>query len=129
MAGVFDDDIALAQELIALYGADCLWQKPAAVTEDEPGYPTEGALPDAIPVKMAFFTGRDLGRGSEEFLALLAGMEVPANQEIGLLAGGLSFTPELTDWLTRDGTELTVKRIDRLAPNGTPILFYVTVAA
>lgn len=129
MAGVFDDDIATARELIDLYGAACLWQKPAPLVEDEPGYPTEGVLPDPVPCKLAFFTGRDLGRGSEEFLAMLAGMEVPANQEIGLLAGGLSFTPELTDTLTRGGVELAIKKIDRLAPNGTPILYYVTVAA
>lgn len=129
MAGVFDDDIATARELIDLYGAECGWQKPAPTTEDTPGYPTEGELPDPVPCKIAFFTGRDLGRGSEEFLMMLAGMDVPVNQEIGLLAGGLSFTPEMTDTIIRDGAELAIKKIDRLAPNGTPILYYVTVAA
>lgn len=129
MAGVFDADIQTAQELIALYGADCLWQKPAPMVETTPGYPEAGETPDPIPCKIAFFSSRDLGRGTEEFLAMLAGMDVPANQEIGLLAGGVSFTPEATDWIVRSGTNLAIKKIDRLAPNGTPILYYVTVAA
>lgn len=126
--GVFDADIQAAQELIELYGASCQWQKPAPIDGGVPGYPEPGDAPDPIDCKIAFFTGRDLGRGSEEFLAMLAGTEVPAGQEIGLLAGGLSFTPELTDWIIRDGATLAIKKIDRLAPNGTPILYYVTVS-
>lgn len=129
MAGAFDDDIRTAQELIALYGADCLWNKPAPVDDEtQPGYPTEGDTPDPIPCKIAFFSSRDLGRGSAEFLAMLQGTEVPVGQEIGLLAGGISFTPQNTDWITRDGVDLAIKSIDRLAPNGTPILYYVTVS-
>jgi hypothetical protein len=134
MAGVFDDDIATAQELIAEFGQDCLWQKPAPVDDDSvPGYPTVGDLPPLIPVKIAFFSGRDLNRGTYEFLALMPGMEVPDNGEVGLLAGGLSFEPELTDTFIRgtdpDGAHTSVDKLDRLAPNGTPILYYVQVAA
>ena len=128
MAGVFDADIQTAKELIALYGAPCLWQAAAPAIETSPGYTEAGPEPDPVPVKMAFFTGRDLGRGSAEFLAMLQGTEVPVGQEIGLLAGGLSFVPDLTGKVIRDGVALTVKAIDRLAPNGTPILYYVTVS-
>lgn len=129
MAGVFDDDIAVAAELIALYGADCTWHKAAAPGAGEPGYPTATPAPAGAACKIVFFSNRDLGRGSEEFLSLLAGIEVPTNQEVGLMAGSVPFTPEMTDTIKRGATELAIKKIDRLAPNGTPILYYVTVAA
>ena len=133
MAGVYDDDIATAQELIAEFGQECFWQKPAPVTDDSvPGYPVVGDLPPLIPVKIAFFSGRDINRGTFEFLSMMPGMEVPDNGEIGLLAGGLTFEPENTDTLRRgaaDADETSIESIDRLAPNGTPVLYYVKVAA
>lgn len=133
MADVFDDDIATAQELIAEFGQDCWWQKAAPVDDSSvPGYSTDGALPDPIPCKIAFFSGRDLNRGAFEFLAMMPGMEVPDNAEIGLLAGGIEFAPENTDTLRRgaaDAVECSIEKIDRLAPNGTPVLYYAQVAA
>lgn len=132
MAGVFDDDIATAQELIAEFGQQCYWQKPAPVTGGTAAYPEVGDVPDPIPVKIAFFSGRDLNRGVYEFLSLIPGMEVPDSGEVGLLAGGLSFEPLATDMLRRgaaDAPEVAIEKIDRLAPNGTPILYYLTVTA
>lgn len=129
----YSEDIATAQELIDEFGQDCWWQKPAPVDDNSvPGYPTVGALPDPIKVKIAFFSGRDLNRGVFEFLSMMPGIEIPDNGEIGLLAGGLSFTPENTDTVRRgaiDAVESSVDKIDRLAPDGTPILYYVQVAA
>lgn len=134
MAGVFDDDIATAQELIAEFGQDCWWQKPAPVADNSvPGYPTDGALPDAVPCKIAFFSARDLNRGTFEFLQQMGfSLEVPDSGEVGLLAGGIDFTPEMTDTLRRgaeDADECSIDKIDRLAPNGVPILYYVVVSA
>jgi len=132
MADVFDDDITTAQELIAEFGQDCFWQKPAPVTGGTAAYPVIGELPAPIPCKLAFFSGRDLNRGAYEFLSLIPGTEVPDNGEIGLLAGGISFTPEMTDSLYRGTVEseaISITQIDRLAPNGTQVLYYITVAA
>lgn len=134
MAGVFDDDIATAQELIAEFGQDCWWQKPAPVASTAiPGYPTDGALPAPVPCKIAFFSARDLNRGTFEFLQQMGlSLEVPVSGEIGLLAGGISFTPEMTDTLRRgavDAPEVSIDKLDRLAPNGTPVLYYVEVTA
>lgn len=134
MVGVFDDDIATAQELIAEFGQDCFWQKPAPVTDDSvPGYPVVGDLPPLVAVKIAFFSGRDLNRGTYEFLSLIPGMEVPDSGEVGLLAGGLSFEPELTDTFIRgndlSAPHVSVDKLDRLAPNGTPILYYITLSS
>lgn len=85
-------------------------------------------MPDPIPVEMAFFSPRDVGRGSQEFLALLANTEIPVGQEIGLLAGGLPFEPSGVDHVIRDGAVLTVKSIDRIAPSGIPVMYFITVA-
>lgn len=130
----YSDDIATAKELIDEFGQTCYWQKPAPVADNSvPGYPTDGVLPDPVECKIAFFSGRDLNRGTFLFLQQMApSMEVPDNGEIGLLAGGISFSPELTDTLRRgavDAPEVSINAIDRLAPDGTPILYYVTVTA
>lgn len=133
MAGVFDQDILAAQQLIALYGQPCLWFKPDAADESVPGYPSPGEPSEGTPCHIAFFSPRDLGRGMGEFLGMMAGTEVPTNREIGLLAGGVTFTPEDADTIVRgessDGARIAIERIDRLAPNGTPVLYYVTVSA
>lgn len=134
MAGVFDDDIAVAKELIDEFGQDCWWQKPAPVDDNSvPGYPTDGVAPDPVPCKIAFFSGRDLNRGTFEFLQQMGlSLEVPDSGEIGLLAGGITFTPEMTDTLRRgavDAAENSIEKVDRLAPNGIPILYYVTLVA
>lgn len=133
MAGVFDEDIQAAAELIAEYGADCLWQKAAPIIEGDAGYPTQGPKPGPIPCKIVFFSPRDVGRGGEVFMALLAGTEVPTSSEIGLMAGGISFTPDGSDTIIRnpatENLSMTIKEIDRLAPNGTPVLYYISVGA
>lgn len=129
--GVYDRPIATAQRLIRKYGEACEWQKPAPITETVPGYPTVGETPDPIPCYLAFFSGRDLGRGRglEAFLAMMKDMEVPVSGEFALLAGGIDFAPENTDTISRaDGTQLAIKDIDRVAPGGVPVLYYVAVA-
>lgn len=129
----YSEEIQMAQELIDEFGQDCWWQKPAPVTDNSvPGYPVVGDLPAPAPCKIVFFSGRDLNRGVFEFLSMMPGIEVPDNAEVGLLAGGISFTPENTDTVRRgsiDANETSIEKIDRLAPDGTPILYYVQVAA
>lgn len=130
MANIFDPDIQAAKDLIDLFGEACSWQKPAPADGGDPGYPEDGVTPDPVPCKIAWFSPRDLGRGSEMFLALMRGTEVPATGEIGLLAGGLTFAPELVDHVIRaDGSLRSITKIDKLAPNGLPILYYVSVSA
>lgn len=127
--GVFDRQIATAQRLIAKYGQDCGWVKaPADDGSGSPGYPGELAPDAPVPCKIAWFSSKDLGRGSGEFAALMAGIEVPAGKEIGLLAGGIDFVPQDADTIIRGASTNGITSIDRLAPNGDPILYYVTVS-
>lgn len=130
--GVFDDDIATAKELIDEFGRTCYWQKPAPVTGGVPGYPTVGALPALIECKMAFFAPKDLDRGVQQFLDMIPGTEVPDNSQVALLAGGISFTPENADHIYFDtgrASGVSISKIDKLAPNGDAVLYFVTVAA
>lgn len=132
MANVFDDDIATAIELIAEFGQNCFWQKPSALVEVVPGYPTEGVMPDAIPCKIAFFSPKDLDKGISQYYDFMPATEVQENTQIGLLAGGLTFEPKPSDTIFRGSllaNALAIKKIDLLAPNGLPVLYYVTVAA
>lgn len=126
------DFIQDAKELIDEFGQDCYWQKPAPTVGGEPGYPVAGALPQPIPCRIAFFSPKDLDRGVMQFMDVIPGTEVPDSSQVGLLAGGLSFTPENTDTIRRgapDAAEISIIKMDLLAPNGTPILYFVTVAA
>jgi hypothetical protein len=130
--GVYDEDIETARELIAEFGQQCYWQKPAPTVAAEPGYPTTGELPQPLPCKIAFFRPKDLDSGVTQFADMIAGTEVSDNTEIGLMEGGVNFTPENPDRIRRgavDAEPISIIKIDRLAPNGTPVLYFVTVAA
>lgn len=130
MAGVFDRTKATAARLIARYGQSCQWQKAPVAVGGEPGYPGEEAPVAPAPCKIVWFSPKDLGRGSGEFAALLAGTEIPTSGEIGLMAAqGLTFTPEEADTVIKGGASVAIEKLDRLAPNGEPILYYVTIAA
>lgn len=130
--GVFDSDIATAKELIAEFGRTCYWQKPAPVNGGVAGYPTVGTLPDLVECQMAFFSPKDLDRGVSQFLDMIPGTEVPDNTQVGLLAGGIAFEPENADHIYFDTgrtTGVSIIKIDKLAPNGDAVLYFVTVAA
>lgn len=133
MAGVYDDDIATAKELIEEFGQTCYWQKPQPVTVGgSPGYPVAGDVPQPEECKIAFFRPKDLDSGVAQFMDVIPNTEVPDNTEIGLMAGDVSFVPEGTDRIRRgaiDAPAISIIKIDRLAPNGTPVLYYITVAA
>jgi hypothetical protein len=132
MAEDYLDFIADAQEMIAEFGQQCYWQKPAPKSGGTPGYPGSGSVPDPVAVKIAFFAPKDLDRGVQQFSDVIPGLEVADNTQVGLMAGGLSFTPENTDRIhrgTNNAEPISIIKIDLLAPNGTPVLWFVSVAA
>jgi hypothetical protein len=127
---IYPEFIALADEMLAEFGQTCFWKKPAAIVDAEPGYPTAGAVPDPVQCEMVFFSARDLNRGVAEFLMLMPGSEVSLNDQIGLLSGSVAFAPHIDDFISRgdvDAEPITVSKIDLIAPDGTPVLYLVTV--
>lgn len=127
--GVYDGMIASAKRMIAAKGAKCVWVQPVA-EEDGDAWNPQPAEPIRHPdIAIAFFSPKDLGRGTGEFIAALRGTEVPTSKEIGLMAGGLEFEPSADDTIERwDGVK-AIETIDRIAPNGQPILYFVTLVS
>ncbi len=128
--GVYDRQIKNAKAAIAKKGEAVEWVKKLGTDPASPSYrpqPISG-LPDKYDVSIAFFSPSDLGKGSDEFLTRAVNSEVPTSYEVGLLAGDLAFTPEETDSIIRsDGSTVKVEKLDRLAPNGQPVLYYVWI--
>lgn len=126
--GVYDRQIATAKRLIAAKGAACEWIIPVA-EEGGDAWNPQPSEPIRKPVSIAFFSPKDLGRGSGDFIAALRGTEVPTSKEIGLMAGGLDFEPSADHSIERwDGVK-AIETIDRLAPNGEAVLFFVTLVS
>lgn len=128
MANVFDEDVELATELIEEFGEEVTWVEAPVVSGGTPGYP--GTASDPVKhegIRIAFFSPRDLGMGSEMFLALLKDTEVPVGTEIGLMTGAVPFTPLADATIVRTTGEIAIDSLDRLAPNGLPILYFVKV--
>jgi hypothetical protein len=114
--------------MIAAKGAECVWRRTNAAAGGDAWNPQPGE-PQEWPVSIAFFSPKDLGRGTGEFIAALRGTEVPTSKEIGLMAGGLEFEPSADDVIERwDGVK-GIETIDRLAPNGQAILYFVTLVS
>lgn len=127
---VYASFVATGQRLIDRYGQTCYWQKPAPIDDETttPGYATVGAVPTPVECKIAWFSPRDLDRGVQETLGMMEDSEVPEGMYIGLLAGGQSFEPDNTDTVRRgaiDADAIAVMSIDKVAPNGTDVLYFV----
>jgi hypothetical protein len=122
-----------AKELIEEFGQDCWWQKaPLPTVGGVPGYPVAAPPSQPLPCTIAFFSAKDLDRGVLQVMDVMPGTEVGDSQQVGLMAGGLAFEPETTDTIRRgaaDAAEISIIKMDVLAPNGTPVLYFVTVAA
>jgi len=124
--GVYDCQIAVAKRMIATKGAQVVWRRPQRAEGGDAWNP-QPAEPDDKTVSIAFFSPKDLGRGAGEFLAALAGTDVPTSSEVGLMAGGLDFEPSDADVIIRWDGEKGIKSIDRIAPNGQAILYFVSL--
>ena len=121
-----------AKDLIYEFGQDCWWQKPGVTVSTSPGYATAGELPQPSPCTIAFFSPKDLDRGVMQVMDVIPGTEVQDSTQVGLMAGGVDFDPQTTDTIRRgapDAAQISILKMDILAPNGTPVLYFITVAA
>jgi hypothetical protein len=124
----FEDDIAAAIEMIAEDGEECLWVKPAAIDPAaKPWRSPVVGIPADHPVSIAFFSPADISRGAGQAAMFVNGTEVVSFSEIGLMAGGQGFEPAVLDTIERNSGKAQVVAIDKVAPNGIAILYYVGI--
>lgn len=118
--GVYDADIAAAQQMIAEAGQSVTWHKlsdGAPPDANKPWLPSSG-VPVNYTVNIVFLP---IDRVNERFLQALRGTEIPSGSFQGLM-GAVDFIPSIKDKVTRNGVVLQIRSIDTLAPNGDPIL-------
>lgn len=118
----FGRQLAMVQRIINKKGQSVLWQQAArAANVNQPWKATSGG-PATFPVKMIFVRK---GSFTDAIQHLLKGTEVNVGGKVGLMAGGVSFAPDLTDCVLRGGVSLAIKSIDTVDPDGTVILYLV----
>lgn len=131
MSNIFDRQIATALRLITKNGAPVTWTKPAASDPGaDPWRDERTGMADIHTPVMLFFSVIDAGRGGTRgFLkTFIGGTDVPDINEIGFLAGDCGFIPDQTDILEQqDGSVREIVAIDKIAPNGAPIIYFVMV--
>ena len=118
--GVFDRQVATALRLISEKGQTVTWVKKANPVFADPNKPwikTDGS-DVSYSVKVVFFP---IYRDLKENQAVMDYTRREVGAEMCFM-GQVSFNPELSDILIRDGVSLIVKNIDTIRPNGEVIL-------
>lgn len=116
--GVYDDERAMALEMIAEFGEICTWSQTGDSTPIDPDKPwiTPETEPVLLPgVSIAFFP---LGANDLKTVQLLLKTEVPTGLEMGYM-GNTPFAPALKDLVIRaDGRKMRIVNTGKIDPNG-----------
>lgn len=120
----FDRQIQTALRLIKKNGRKVQWRQIVATENpSEPWNPSPGTPVDN-DVDICFLP---VDKTTYETLTLRAGTELPKVSELGYM-GAVNFEPNLKDVVIRDGKEMAIVYIDKLAPNGQNIFYTVLFA-
>lgn len=123
----FEDDIQAAREAIAEDGCEAVWWKPAPDDPDAKPWREGEGEPQDYPVNVVLFSPKDLGYGSGSYGQALDGTEIASSAEIAMFAASDDFDPELVDWIELPTGKAEVVRLDRLAPNDIPVLWFAWI--
>ncbi len=124
----FAEDIEAARIAIEEDGCEAVWWKAAPVDPDAKPWRDGEGEPTDFPAMVALFSPKDLGYGSGSYGASVDGTEIPMSAEIAMFAASELFEPELTDWLELPNSgKSEIIRLDRLAPNDIPILWFAWI--
>ena len=121
MANIYDEDIAAAQEMIAVFGQPVIWQAGGAATPVDPDKPWLGETPGTPTEHQVSIVFLPTNRENMALIRALSDTTIVAGSLIGLM-GAVDFELAQTDIVIRDGQPLSIRYIDTLAPNGAPIL-------
>lgn len=118
----FDRQIATALRLIKKNGRSVNWRQVRDTVADpsQPWKTGESEIVDNT-VTICFLP---VDRDTYKTLAFRFNGEIPSFSQLGYM-GAVNFDPNLKDVVIRDGEELRIAYIDKLAPNGQNILYTV----
>lgn len=124
----YNEFVQLALDMLAEFGSPVVWQKPAPESVGNDPWRDErtGDAPRFTP-NMVFFSPLDLARGRGQFAMFAKGSDIVNYTEVGLLAGGCGFVPDVADTLTRNGKNVQIVEIDQVSPTGIPVLYFIAV--
>ena len=124
----FAEDIEAARIAIEEDGCEAVWWKAAPDDPNAKPWREGEGEPTDFPLMVALFSPKDLGYGSGSYGASIDGTEIPMSAEIAMFAATPDFEPELTDWLELPNSgKSEIVRLDRLAPNDIPILWFAWI--
>lgn len=120
----FDRQIQTTVRLIKKNGQKVQWRQ--IIETEKPSEPWNPSPATAVDndVYICFLP---VDRTTYETLTLRAGTELPKVSELGYM-GAANFEPNLKDVVIRDGKEMAILYIDKLAPNSQNILYTVLFA-
>jgi hypothetical protein len=117
----YAQEIKDAQNDIKEAGQACTWRKLPRNANAQQPWKGQNAAPGDFPVSILF-----LKQGlNSALLHLLKNTDVTEGAPDAIMAGGQAFTPEITDVVIQNGVTRAIEAIDSLAPDGTPILYYL----
>lgn len=124
----FAEDLAGARQAIKEDGCEAVWWKDAPDDPDAEPWREGDGEPAQFPLNVALFSPRDLGFGAGAYGSTLDGTEIPSSAEVAMFAASDAFEPEVTDWIVLPNSgKSEVLRLDRLAPNDIPILWFAWI--
>lgn len=120
---IYAQEIKGVQVDIKRAGQSCTWTKiPRTANDTQPWKGGTTPVPQNFPNTYILFLKGGLSNALQH---LMKNTDVTDGAPDAIMAGGLSFTPELTDVVIRGTETLLISDIDILAPDGTPILYYL----
>lgn len=120
--GVFDRQTATASRLITKYGQIVTWNQlsDGAPTDLDKPWKPGGVVTTPQTATIVFLPDT---KENKQLLRYLAGSLTLTGTLTGLMAQ-VDFTPKPKDIVIRDGTQLVIKSIDILDPNGEGVILY-----
>lgn len=116
--------IASAKRLIKAKGQAATWREPADATPD-PDKPWHSAPNAPADHTVDIVTLPD---NSARFAALVAGTDVPEGTQLAYM-GSVDFEPTVRGTLIIGGVGFRITYLSPIAPDGTPIIWIVGLAA
>jgi hypothetical protein len=118
----FTRQIETAKRLIKKNGQLVQWRQLQRTDVSGKPWEVTEATPVDVDVYVCFLP---VDKDNREFINYLRGTnEIKMGAIIGLM-GNVSFTPDASDVVIRDGVQLQIAHIDLLSPNGQQVLYTV----